>query len=181
MMSNPVIDTLCVPYSDEELETLFSVEKNQSSKPKAPKKQRTSAMFRLLQVRDKIAIFEGISNSDLQHMISEVHFKTFNRGQTLIQEGDKSRHIFLILAGECEVNTQGRNVGSVQGGNLFGEIGAIFHQERTATVRVSSEEVTVLIFKIALEKTQEFPNAFLQLYRSIADQLSQKLHQANKV
>ncbi len=84
-----------------------------------------------------------------------------NAGDTLCKEGDASNEIYILQEGSLEVfrrDKRGRDkkISEIAGKNsIFGEVGAILKQPRSATIRAKSHTIiqTVDVRKKALDET----------------------------
>jgi len=80
--------------------------------------------------------------------------KTFQPGETIIQEGEPGDSAYIILAGRCEI-TKSTAVGDLEventlgPGDVFGETAILTESSRTATV-VAIEPTTVLVVTAAV-------------------------------
>jgi CRP/FNR family transcriptional regulator, cyclic AMP receptor protein len=59
-------------------------------------------------------------------------------GKTLVHEGDYSYDLFVIADGTAEVQRDGQSVAELNRGDVFGEMGVLEDQQRTATVVAKS-------------------------------------------
>jgi CRP/FNR family transcriptional regulator, cyclic AMP receptor protein len=59
-------------------------------------------------------------------------------GKTLVHEGDYSYDLFVIADGTAEVQRDGQSVAELTRGDVFGEMGVLEDQQRTATVVAKS-------------------------------------------
>ncbi len=64
-----------------------------------------------------------------------------DEGEQFIQMGDFDESIFLIEAGQVEVERDGRVIGTIDAGDVVGEIAFIDRRPRTASVRTSTDTV----------------------------------------
>jgi CRP/FNR family transcriptional regulator, cyclic AMP receptor protein len=62
-----------------------------------------------------------------------------DQGEILVREGQRDRELFLILDGTVEVVQAGRWVNALGPCDFFGELGALNHSPRSATVTALSE------------------------------------------
>jgi CRP-like cAMP-binding protein len=169
-MNTNVICPLCITYSVSEIALLKGLQS------KKPKQKRNPAMFKLQQLKDKIPLFDNIRFEELQTILSHVAFEHFAVDSTIIQEGDDGDTLYLLLAGECKIMKAKRAIGDLYGGDIFGEMGALFDEPRTASIYANSDDVTVLALTFDKRKIETHPKIFMNLFRAVAKQLSHKLH-----
>jgi CRP-like cAMP-binding protein len=65
-------------------------------------------------------------------------FRQFRQGQAITKEGDAPDGIYEMVAGEAQVTSNGKPIGKVNTGEIFGEISFLTGKPRTATVTASS-------------------------------------------
>jgi membrane protein len=107
--------------------------------------------------------------------------RVYGPGERLIAEGDASDSAFYLYAGRVglykEAAGQGRKLGSLEAGELFGEMAYLLKERRTATV-VAETEVTALVLPpVMLEELMRFS---APLSRRIIGVLCQRLQRMNQ-
>lgn len=75
-------------------------------------------------------------------MLANAKHRTYAPGDTVVREGDSALNLFLVADGHARVEREGAGqVGRLQPGDFFGELGLIEQHGRTATV-VAEDELT---------------------------------------
>ncbi|MEZ4753532.1 MAG: cyclic nucleotide-binding domain-containing protein [Bdellovibrionota bacterium] len=74
--------------------------------------------------------------SDDQQPIPDI--KRFTQGEVIIAEGESSDLVFTMLSGEASVTVAGIEVGQISKDEIFGALGPLTNQLRTATVTANS-------------------------------------------
>ena len=77
-------------------------------------------------------------------------------GETLFKQGDRGDQAYMIVHGAMDVIVDGKKVGSMRDGELFGEMALILNQNRSATI--ASNKPTELI-SITKESFDELLNS----------------------
>ena len=81
-------------------------------------------------------------------MLNQARLLQLDEGQTVINEGDRSRSVFLVLRGSVAVVVEigGRDmaIAKLGPGDIFGEMAFITGNPRTATVVSESSDLIVL-------------------------------------
>lgn len=94
--------------------------------------------------------------------------KTFRAGESIVWPGDGSKRIYLLLSGSTEVLADDVLVGRIdQPGALIGEIAALLDQDRTATVKATSETVCATIDDLGALAAQD-KELYWEVTRDIA-------------
>ena len=159
-------------YTDEEIKILLSANK---------KKIKTSGpMKRLLQVRNRIKLFHGISEESLIAILKNVEFKKFKKGESIIIQNSISREVYFILMGQCNVFVNKQLVGQITFNQVIGEVAAMFPKPRNASVLASKDNTATLSFELNEEALKKYPNAMANIYKNLAKELIVKLENLNQ-
>jgi len=101
-------------------------------------------------------------------------------GHTLIEEGANSKSAYFLYAGRAGVYKQTENgprrLGTLEEGQLFGEMAYLLNETRTASV-VADNEITVLVLPPHI--LEELMRHSAPLSRRIIDTLCQRLERMN--
>jgi CRP/FNR family cyclic AMP-dependent transcriptional regulator len=135
-----------------------------------------------------IGLFGGLDDESLTILARELPTRIVEVGQTVVEEGDTSREMFVVVGGELEVVKRGPRGGEFRvalfgPGDWFGEMSILDVQPRSATVRavaptmlvtLSSEHVEKLLYRRDLK-------AYALLLMNIARELSRRLRVADGI
>ena len=89
--------------------------------------------------------FEGIEDEYIRSFLSHATLEGYSPDTTILREGEPSDgRAYIILDGTVEVMIEGKLVGTVGEGMIFGEYALISEEARTATVKTRTE-ITALI------------------------------------
>jgi CRP-like cAMP-binding protein len=163
---------LCVEYTEDQLEEL----KNAAAEDD---KNFSPAMIKLIEVKDTLSMFKSLSELDIKKVIKDISFKKFKKGEIVLREGEVSEEIYYIVTGNCNVVVGRKIVGKLTGQQLFGEIASLTKQPRSATVRSTTDTMTI-VFKLAFKEVDLYPYAFAILFRNFTLELVRKLDSVNK-
>ena len=137
---------------------------------------------KLLEISDKIYLFDGIDKEDIIRMTTNVKFKRYAKGDLIMNLGDKTHEIYFILNGSAVVVVEGKKiVATIESANMFGEMAFLTKKPRNATILAYQEGTTIISFEINDTKCNEiysFP--FALLYKNIALDLTRKIEVANR-
>lgn len=161
-------------YTAEDIEKFLEVNKQ------AQEEQVSESLRKLLSVKDKISIFKNIDSEDLKAIVHNVKFVKFKFKDYIVEQGDTKEEIFFIISGDCQVFCDGKKVGQLSPGVVFGETGAIFKTKRNASVVCSSKESVLLSFCIDEDNMEFCSIALANLYKNLASQINAKLEDLNK-
>jgi CRP/FNR family transcriptional regulator, cyclic AMP receptor protein len=82
----------------------------------------------------EVPLFESLSDDVRGRFATWVNEVTVSKGKHLVDEGDYSYDLFVILEGEAEVLHDGERVAELGPGDVFGEMGVLEKAQRSATV-----------------------------------------------
>jgi carbonic anhydrase/acetyltransferase-like protein (isoleucine patch superfamily) len=102
-----------------------------------------------------MAVFEGLSETELSHVAGICRVEPFSRGQVITKQGDNESDIFVVRAGMLEISVgetgQGElpphTVVNLGEGQVVGEMALIDHGPRSATVRCVSETCSLIVMQ----------------------------------
>jgi membrane protein len=110
----------------------------------------------------------------------EKYGHTFQPGEVLIREDENGEDAFLLYAGTAaaykNVNGDERKLGTLNEGQLFGEMAYLLKEKRTATVKAETEVVALVLPPEMLEQLMRHS---APLSRRIIDTLCQRLQKMN--
>ena len=73
-------------------------------------------------------------------------------GETLFNQGDKGDKAYMIVSGSLDVVVDGKKVGYMKDGEVFGEMALILQQNRSATITSSKPTELICISKENLDE-----------------------------
>ncbi|HLW69728.1 MAG TPA: MMPL family transporter [Candidatus Binataceae bacterium] len=129
-----------------------------------------------------IGLFDGLRASQAKIVALMGELKTFPLGQAIVRQGEAGDAMFVLIGGRAEVrvnaNGQSRVVRQVNRGDVFGEMGLLRHQERTADI-VATEDVEVLVVneRFLGRMQKRYPRIGAKIFLNIAKTLSDRLEQ----
>ena len=92
--------------------------------------------------------------------------------QYIVRQGDEASTAFLIISGSLEVQIDGKKVGKMESGEIFGELSLILGENRKASIKAISPSEIIEINKTALEAILLSSN--IELHKMI-QQMSKEL------
>lgn len=98
-----------------------------------------------------VPVFSGLNEARLAALAAEASLKRAGRNEVVLREGDPTDSVYFVLSGRLRVlvsDAEGREVilSMLGAGNLFGEIGVIDDNPRSATV-VAAEASDLVVFR----------------------------------
>jgi Cyclic nucleotide-binding domain len=95
-----------------------------------------------------LALFERMTDEDRGTILAGGHVLHLADGDALVRAGHRSETLYAVLAGTLEVRRGGSVIDVVSRGDIFGEVGFLLQQSRTADV-VTVGAATVVAFDSA--------------------------------
>lgn len=133
---------------------------------------------KIIKAKHNISIFKDMKDEDIVAIIQKVKFIHYQPSETIIEEGENTKEIYLLIEGECEVFHHGKLVAMIQKNEPFGEFAPITHEKRRATI-VAKTEVKVIAFRLNIALLENTLNGFSILYKNFTDELIKKLEASN--
>jgi CRP-like cAMP-binding protein len=91
-------------------------------------------------------MFSGLSKKERDLVARFADEVDVPAGRTLTEEGGAAREVFVIESGTASVTRQGQVVATLGPGDIFGEIGVMKNQPRSATVTATSPMTLIVLF-----------------------------------
>lgn len=131
-----------------------------------------------------LAVFKGMDEAQCKAVVSAGQYMKIGDGQMVIQQGEASRELFIILSGGVEVvrftGVAYRSLVIIKPGYCFGEIGLFTGEMRTAGVRTVAESELVAIQPQEIDRlTTQNPIAAARFIRNILEIVSHRFADMN--
>jgi len=124
----------------------------------------------------KVSLFAGIEPAKLKLLAFTSERLNFDKGQSLMRQGEMGDAAYLILSGEADVLTDTADglvkVASIGRNGFVGEMAILRDQPRTATVTAATEVSTLRITKESFfQLIGDSPKIAVELMRILAQRL----------
>lgn len=169
----------------EEYKRLLHQEKEAKKEIKSTIGTKEKGM--LFAVRNKIHFFQDLSDDEILQVTQGAVFQTLTHGTTVFEQGEMGREIYFVVKGSVDIQGKNRHqhdkyehLATIVEGNVFGEIGPVIEEARTARAVISSNNTLLLAITLTDEVTSENATAYNRLYSNIIRALSRKLIQSNE-
>ena len=114
----------------------------------------------------RIPIFADVPDEDLTVITTFASTDEVPEGKTIVKQGDYANAFMAIEEGSAKVTRDGEQVGELGPGDIFGEIGLIEKEKRTATVEATSR---VRLIKIEHWELNRMKKKLPDVYEKIAN------------
>ncbi len=125
-------------------------------------------------------LFEDLPEGELHRLTRIGLRKNYPAQTTLIRQGQMPDRLYLLETGNADVLREGKIIGKITEGGIFGEMALLQKTARAADV-ILTEESTVVEFDLErLERMMQlYPRLGYAVMQNMARSLSEKLRQAN--
>jgi len=125
----------------------------------------------------RIPLFSELQDQELQSMVPQVSVRTFQKGETICQDGDPGDSLMVISRGEVGIFKQAPKgkeamIRSLKEGDFFGEFGYFTDHKRHATVRALTEPE---VLEISREGLHEVIRAHPRIHDVLYDLYKQRV------
>ena len=144
--------------------------------------QRQEMLPRIGELLDRIGLFEGLSEEQVQRLAAVCGHADFAAGDRIFAQGSECEETFILLDGEAEIRVEGyeESVGAVGPGECLGEVALLTGSAHSASaVAASSLQAAVLKLSDLTELVRQRPDIGVVLYRNLARGLGEKLRRAD--
>lgn len=143
--------------------------------------ENTSEVLRILR---NSAIFEGLTDGQLEELIPHLYEVYFHAGSFVIQQGELGTELFIIKDGSVDVlkrNNSGKfhMLATIPQGEVFGELALIDNGYRSASIRANQPTTLLVLTANALHILE--PVVFAEIYKGLAVKLSHRLRFINDI
>ncbi len=138
----------------------------------------------LLTIRNRIHFFGGMNEEEILDVVKSVDFLRLKKEDTVFEQFSAGREIYYIIRGDVMISgytekgiAEDSHAGLtvLEEGQVFGELGPILGESRSARASVSSDDAFIMVMEL---KEDESP-AFTKVYRNLMQSLARKLIQTN--
>lgn len=148
---------------------------------------RTIPQKRIAEALAASALFKGLEPASIETLAAQAQYFTTYRGQTLMEEGESAKEIFLILSGRVNIQVETISphmdvtLTRLGPGEVIGEMGVFENQVRFATV-VALDACEMLQLSTSAIRTlaDDNPLEGMMVMRNTAELIGQRLRATNE-
>jgi len=128
-----------------------------------------------------IALFEGLTDEDLEELSRALHARRFAAGAMIINQGDTGTSMYIVESGECNIHLPGDasrriSLKDIARGEYFGELALFDEMPRSASVLATTD---CLLLELQRSTLEEFLARRPQVGMAILRTMSARLRETN--
>lgn len=133
-------------------------------------------------ILQKLPIFVGLSPDEVEEIHRICVPITATENETVFNEGDNSNCMYVLMFGQVQLRTRKKGIiHTVEPGEVFGEIGFINQQKRTASAIATGTSILLQIESDAFHQMLEkHPRISFTIMRNITLSLADHITRMNK-
>ena len=133
-------------------------------------------------ILQKLPIFVGLSPEEVEHIHKICVPLTVTENDTVFAEGDHSTCMYVLMLGGIQLRTRKKGIiHTVKPGEVFGEIGFINQQKRTATAIANGTSILLQLDADAFNQLlEDHPRISFTIMRNITLSLADHITRMNK-
>jgi len=133
------------------------------------------------EVLRRIPLFQHMTYKELLGILGIARGRQFQKGQTVIREGETGDELFVLFRGKVQVTKGEMAIATLKAGGHFGEMGLVDQAPRSATVTALEETSAVSIDRDGLLKLLRRDSLLaVKLLWSFVQVLSERLRNTNE-
>ncbi|HZE26688.1 MAG TPA: cyclic nucleotide-binding domain-containing protein [Terriglobales bacterium] len=119
---------------------------------------------------------EFLTQNDWMLIVDRAKRSVFKKGETLIQQGQRSKTVYLLVKGKATVEASQSFIAHIGPGQICGEMAFLENGVASATVTAEEEVETCAVDgPVLFDLFELFPHLGSRFYRSLAVNLSRRL------
>ena len=144
--------------------------------------EKVVARAKAVQILKKLPVFQGLLEDEYFKVLSMCSSKAAKAGDVLFEQGDDGNSMYILLAGEIDINITGAGtVHVMQSGEVVGEIGLVTKTSRTASAIIKKDSILLQLYaEILHEVVKKHPRIGYIIMLNIAKILAERLKVQNK-
>ena len=134
----------------------------------------------------QISIFNNLDFNLLGRIINITYTKMYQKGETIFNESDIGKAIFIIVSGNVEItkkiSEKEEGILVILGsGDFFGEMALLEELPRSATARAIEESEIYIIYKVNFDSLiEKYPQVGVKIIKNLAAILSKRLRKTSE-
>ena len=137
------------------------------------------------EILSELPLFGGVPEAGLKRFTETASYRVLKAGDSLYEEGDPSRELFVVKSGELHAlkirPEYTRKLAALNTGDFFGEMSFVDMMPRSATVRaIEDTEIWVWPYTLLREMYVTDIKCYTLLVMNIAREISRRLRRSDE-
>ena len=148
----------------------------------------TKPQSMLVTIKDRIHFFTDMAEEDIITVTKNVDFLRLKEGDVIFEQHSTGSEIYYIINGTVDISGYSERahneehqarLTTLREGQVFGELGPVLDEGRTAKATVSSDDAFILVMELKDTVECSNPKAFAMVYKNLMKSLARKLIDTN--
>jgi len=100
----------------------------------------------------RLKFFHDFSHAEIHEVMRASHWQDYASGEEIVKEGEMDDRFYIIVSGNCAVESHGQTTGMLSVGECFGETSYVPGAKRTATIRAADAVTALKVSSTLLEQ-----------------------------
>jgi serine/threonine protein kinase len=100
----------------------------------------------------RLRFFHEFSHAEIWEVLRASTMSEYQAGEEIVKEGEMDDRFYILVAGRCTVERHGKQLGSMESGDCFGETSYVRGARRTATIRAETPVAVLRVSSTLLEQ-----------------------------
>jgi serine/threonine protein kinase len=102
-----------------------------------------------------LTFFHEFSHAEIWEVLRASDWHEYKDGEDIVREGEMDDRFYIIVSGECEVESDGRKIGTLSNGDCFGETSYVRDAKRTASIRAHGATTILRVSSTLMEQVSQ--------------------------
>ena len=142
----------------------------------------------LVTIKNRIHFFNDMEEEDIIAVTQNVSFLRLKEGDVVFEQHSTGNEIYYIINGTVDISGYSERahndehqarLTTLHEGQVFGELGPVLDEGRTAKATISSSDAFILVMELKDAVECSNPKAFAMVYKNLMKSLARKLIDTN--
>ena len=102
-----------------------------------------------------LTFFHEFSHAEIWEVLRASDWHEYQDGEDIVREGEMDDRFYIIVSGECNVEANGRKIGTLTAGDCFGETSYVSGAKRTASITASGPITILRVSSTLMEQVSQ--------------------------
>ena len=102
-----------------------------------------------------LTFFHEFSHAEIWEVLRASDWHEYQDGDDIVREGEMDDRFYIIVSGECNVEANGRKIGTLSAGDCFGETSYVRGAKRTASITAAGGITILRVSSTLMEQVSQ--------------------------